>query len=107
MRRGGGGVGTGTGTAKSMRKRLSKLMRCAKGMFAKGILGFTGFSVLRWEKGLRLSIAVGEEGLRLPCSLGRSMRNEGVSDPFPHCKRESQTLFFPPQKGKPRTSPNP
>ena len=28
----------------------------------------------------------GEKGLRLPRSLGRSMRNEGVSDPFPHRK---------------------
>ena len=34
------------------------------------------------------------------------MRNEGVSDPFPHRKRESQSLF-PTAKGKPRTSPNP
>ena len=34
-----------------------------------------------------------EKGLRLPRSLGRSMRNEGVSDPSPHRKRESQTLF--------------
>ena len=25
---------------------------CAKGIFAKGILGGTGFSLLRWEKGV-------------------------------------------------------
>ena len=37
---------------------------------------------------------VGKKGLRLPRSLGRSMRKEGVSDPFfPHRKRENQTLF--------------
>ena len=41
----------------------------------------------------------GEKGLRLALSLGRSMRNEGVSDPFHHHKRESQTLF-PTAKGK-------
>ena len=26
-------------------------MRCAKGIFAKGILGRTGFPLLQWEKG--------------------------------------------------------
>ena len=43
----------------------------------------------------------GEKGLslRLPRSLGQSMTNEGVSDPFPHRKRQSQTLF-PTAKGK-------
>ena len=68
-------------------------MRCAKGIFAKGILGCTGFSLLRWEKGSETPSCGGEKGLRLPRSLGRSMRNEGVSDPCPHRKRESQTLF--------------
>ena len=86
-------------------------MRCAKGIFAKGIFakgfwGCTRFSLLRWEKGSETPSCGGEKGLRLPCSLGRSMRNEGASDPFPHRKRESQTLF-PTAKGKPRKSPQP
>ena len=84
----------------------SFVMRCAKGVFAKGIFGCPGFSLLRWEKGSETSSCDGEKGLRLPRSLCRSMRNEGVSDPFSHRKRESQTLF-PLQKGKPRTSENP
>ena len=50
------------------------------------------------EKGLETP-SRGGEGLRLPRSLGRSMTNGGVSDPFPHRKRESQTLF-PTAKGK-------
>ena len=81
-------------------------MRCAMGIFAKGIWGGTGFSLLRWEKGSATPFWGGKKGLRLPRSLGRSMRNEGVSDPFSHLKRESQTLF-PTAKGKPRTSQNP
>ena len=36
---------------------------------------------------------------RLPRSLGRSMRNEGVSDLFPQRKRESQTLFSHRKRG--------
>ena len=75
------------------------LMRRAKGISAKGILGCTGFSLLRWEKGSETPTCGGEKGLRFPRSLGRSMRNGGVSDPFPHRKRESQTLF-PTAKGK-------
>ena len=74
-------------------------MRCAEGIFAKGILGCTGFSLLRWEKGSETPSCDGEEGLRLPRSLCWSMRNEGVSDPVSHRKRESQTLF-PTAKGK-------
>ena len=54
------------------------LMRCAKGIFAKGILGCTGFCLLWWEKGSETPSCGGEKGLRLPLSLGRSMRNEGV-----------------------------
>ena len=50
-------------------------------------------------KGSETSSCGGEKGLRLPRSLGRSMRKEGVSDPFPHRKRESQTLF-PTAKGE-------
>ena len=57
-------------------------------------------------KGSETPSCGGEKGLRLPRYLGRSMRNEGFSDPIPHRKRESQTLF-PTAKGKPRTSPNP
>ena len=92
-------------------KHLGNFMRCAEGIFVKGILGCTGFPLLQWEKGSETPSCGGEKGLRLPRSLGRSMRNEGVSDPFPHRKRESQTLFpiargslrpfFPPQKGNP------
>ena len=83
------------------------IIRCAKGFFARGILGGTGFSLLRWEKGSETPSCGGTRGLRLPRSLGRSMRNEGVSDPFPHRKRESQTLF-PTAKGKtPYLSENP
>ena len=78
-------------------------MRCAKGIFAKGVLGCMGFSLLRWEKGSETPSCGGEKGLRLPRSLGRrheergSLRpffpsQEGVSDPCSHCKR-----------GKPRT----
>ena len=75
------------------------IMRCAKGIFARGILGCTGFSLLRWEKGSETPSCGGEEDLRLLRSLSRSMRNEGFSDPFPHRKKESQTLF-PTAKGK-------
>ena len=78
---------------------FSKIMRCAKGIFAKGILGGTGFSLLRWEEGSETPSCGGKKGLRLPRSLGRSMRNEGVSDPFSHRKKESQTLL-PTAKGK-------
>ena len=81
-------------------------MCCAKGIFTKGILGCRGFSLLRWEKGSETPSCGGEKGLRLPRPLGRSLRNEGVSDPFP-IARGSLRLFFPPQKAKPRTSPNP
>ena len=65
------------------------------------------FPFLRSEKGSDTPSCGGENGLRLPRSRGRSMRNEGLSDPFPHRKRESQTLFPTTQKGKPWTSPNP
>ena len=83
------------------------LMRCAKGIFAKGILGGTGFSLLRWEKGSETPFCGGTRGLRLPRSLGRSMRNEGVSDPSLPTARGSLRPFFPPQQGKPCISPNP
>ena len=83
----------------------------AKGIFAKGIWGCTGFSLLRWEKGSETPCCDGEKGLRRPRSLGRSRRNKAVSDPFPHRKTESQTLspnakrslrpFPPPQKENP------
>ena len=74
-------------------------MRCAKGIFAKGILGCTRFPLLRWEKGSETPSCGGEKGLRLPrssCSdLGTRESQtifppqEGVSDPFSHCKREN------------------
>ena len=35
-------------------------MRCAKGIFAKGSLGGTGFSLLRWEKGSETPSCDGE-----------------------------------------------
>ena len=69
-------------TKRAARGKDTNLMRCAKGIFAKGILGCTGFSLLRWEKGSETPYCGGEKGLRLSRSLGRSMRNEGVSDPF-------------------------
>ena len=76
------------------------LMRCAKGFVAKRIWGCPGFPLLRWEKGSGTRFGGGEKGLRLPRSLGWSMRKKGVSDPFLHRKRESQTLF-PTAKGNP------
>ena len=51
------------------------------------------------RKGSETPFCGGERGLRLPHSLFRSMRNEGVSDLFPHRRGESQTLF-PTAKGK-------
>ena len=69
-----------------------------------GFGGCTRFPLLRWEKGSETPSCGGKRGLRLPRSLGRSMRNEGVSDPF-STARGSLRPFFPPQKGKPRTSP--
>ena len=68
-------------------------MRCARGIFAKGILGCTGFSLLRWGKGSETPACDGEKGLRLPRSSCSEIGKEGVSDPLPHRKRESQTLF--------------
>ena len=84
----------------------SDLMRCAKGIFANGIWGCTGFLPLRSEKGSETPSCDGEKGLRLPRSSCSDLGNEGVSDPFPHCKRESQTLF-PTAKGETRTSQHP
>ena len=80
--------------------RASKfIMRCAKGIFATGILGCTGFSLLQWEKGSETPSCDGEKGLRLPRSLGEhqeggsvrpfSPSQEGVSDPFSHRKSEN------------------
>ena len=85
---------------KSGQNPLKSLMRCAEGIFAKGILGCTGFSLLRWERGSETPFCDGEKGLRLPRSLGRSMRErgslrpfspsqEGVSDPLSHRKRQN------------------
>ena len=74
-------------------RNSTRIMRCAKRIFAKGILGCTGSSPWRWEKGSETPSCDGEQGLRLPRSPCRSMRNEGVSDPLSHRKKESQTLF--------------
>ena len=71
-------------------------MYCAKGIFAKGILGGTGFSLLQWEKGSEAPSCGGTRGLRLPRSLGRSMRNEGVSQTL--LPTASFRPFFPSQK---------
>ena len=38
------------------------VMRCAKGIFAKRILGGTGFSLLRWEKGSEIPSCGGKKG---------------------------------------------
>ena len=67
--------------------------------FSLGDFGMYGVLPFRWEKGSETPSCDGKKGLRLPRSLCRSMRNEGVSDPFSHRKRESQTLF-PTAKGK-------
>ena len=60
------------------------MMRCAKGIFAKGIWGCTRFPLLRWEQGSEtpsfLMLRPRERGsLRL-----FSPPQEGVSDPFSH-----------------------
>ena len=64
------------------------VMRCAKGIFAKGIWGGMGFSPLRWEKGSETPSCGGTRGLRLPRSSCSDLGSEGVSDPFSHRKRE-------------------
>ena len=74
-------------------------MRCAKEIFARGFGGCTRFPLLRWEEGSETPSCDGEKGLRLPRSSCSDLGNEGVSDPFPHRKRESQTLF-PTAKGE-------
>ena len=61
-----------------------------RGFLLRGFWEVRGFPFCGGKKGLRLPLA---RGLRLPRSLGRSMRNKGVSDPSPHRKRESQTPF--------------
>ena len=65
-------------------------MSCTKGIFAKGIWGCAGFSLLRWEKGFETPSCGGEKGLRLPRSSCSDLGNEGVSDPFPHRKGVSE-----------------
>ena len=68
-----------------------------KGIFAKGLLGCTGFSLLRWEKGSETPSCGGEKGLRLPLSSCSDLGNEGVSDPFPH-RKGSLRPFVPRQR---------
>ena len=77
-------------------------MCCAKGIFAKGILGCTGLALLQEEKGSETPHCDGEKGLRLPRSSCSDIGSEGVPT-----TRGSLRPFFPPQKGKPRTSQNP
>ena len=62
---------------------------------------FWMYGVFRFAvgKGSETPSCDGEKGLRLPRSSCSDLGNEGVSDPFPHRKRESQTLF-PTAKGK-------
>ena len=79
---------------KSCDSKVALMMRCAKGVSLRGFGDVRGFPFCGGKK--ETPSCGGEKGLRLPLSLGRSMRNKGVPDPF-----------FPPQKGKPRTSPNP
>ena len=81
-------------------------MRVAKWIFGKGIWGCTGFPLLRWENGSETPSCGGEKGLRLPRSSCSDLGSEGVSDPFPTARGRLRP-FCPPQKGKPRTSPNP
>ena len=78
----------------------SRFMRCAKGIFAKGILGCTWFSLLRWEKGLRLTLLRWGKGSETP-SFPRSEHEErGSLRPFsPSQEGQSQTLF-PTGKGE-------
>ena len=90
---------------KTKEKKDRELMRCTKGILATGILGGTGFSLLQWEKGSETPSCGAKKGLRLPRSSCSDLGNEGVSDPFSPCKRESQTRFptaeaktpYPPQ----------
>ena len=79
---------------------LIDLMRCAKGIFAKGMWECTGFSLLRWEKGSEAPSCDGEKGLSLPRSSCSDLGNKGGSDPFP-TKRGSLRPFFPPQRENP------
>ena len=77
-----------------------------RGFLLRRFWDVQGFPFCGGKKGLRLPLAMGKKGLRLPRFSRSDLGNEGVSDPFPHCKRESQTLF-PTAKGKTRTSQNP
>ena len=70
------------GTSRPKTFGFSSLIGCAKGIFAKWIWGGAGFSLLRWEK-----------GSETPSCGASDLGNEGVSNPFFHRKRESQTLF--------------
>ena len=82
-------------------------MCCAKGIFAKGILGCTGFSLLRWEKGSETLSCDGEKGSETPSFLMLRPRERGSLRPFSPSQGGSLRPFFPLQKGKPRTSQNP
>ena len=85
-----------------IRVSLIHVMRCANGFVAKGFGDVRGFP-----------FCGGKMGLRLPLAMGKGSETPS----FLMLRREFQTLFttargslrpfFPPQKGKPRTSPNP
>ena len=80
----------------------------SKGIFAKGILGGTGFPFCGGRKGLRLPLAVSKKGSETPSFLMLRPRERGSLRPFFFpTARGSLRPFFPPQKGKPRTSQNP
>ena len=63
-----------------------------RGFSLRGFWDVRGFPFCGGKKGLRLPLAMGKKKrLRPPRSLGRSMRNEGVSDSFsPLQKRERE-----------------
>ena len=87
--------------------RLRHSFRWRPGFFAKGILGGTGFSRLRWEKGSETPSYGRKKGSETPSFLMLRPRERGSLRPFFPPQRGSLRPFFPPQKGKPRTSQNP
>ena len=80
------------------------LMRCAKGIFAKGIWRCARFPLLRWEKGSETPYCNGEKESETPSFLMVRPRErgslrpfsppqEGVSDPCPTAK--GKTPYIP------------
>ena len=90
------------GVARNSIANRAIVMRYAKGIFAKGIsacITLFPFAVGKRVRDSETPSCDWEKGLRLPRSSCSEIGNEGVSDPFPHRKRESQTLL-PTVKGK-------